>query len=274
MEKKTIIINRIELVYFEVNSDAKETIFFIHGNSVSSISWKKQLSSELLNAYRLVAIDLPAHGDSGASSNEEHDYNLAGFGLIMANAIKELAGDKPYLLAGISLGTNILAEALAFDLHPMGIVLGGSCIVGGAYTVNSFVMPNTNVHVVFSAQSSLNEVSQYASQVMLSTEEDDVNDFISDYYRVKVPVRSTLADSIGKQQYSNEIALIKSIHKPVLLIFGKDELIVDPDYLDDASLNLWKGLIFKLPGASHLVHIDQPEVFNSLLADYAKDMFG
>src|SRR5690606_30978909 len=129
-------------------------------------------------------------GDSGASSNEEQDYNLPGLGLIMANAIKELAGDEPYLMAGISLGTNILAESLAFDLLPLGVVLGGSCIVGGVYTVNSFVMPNTNVYVVFTAQSSLNEVNQYASQVMLSTEEEDVTDFIADYYRVKTPFRS------------------------------------------------------------------------------------
>lgn len=274
MEKKTIIINAIELAYFELNSDARETIFFIHGNSVSSLSWKKQLASELLKPYRLVAIDLPAHGDSGASSIEQQDYNLPGLGLIMANAIKELAGDKPYLMAGISLGTNILAEALANDLEPAGVVLGGSCIVGGDYTVNSFVMPNTNVYVVFTDDSSLNEVSQYASQAMLSTEEEGVNDFISDYYRVKVPFRSTLADSIGKQQYSDEIALVNSIKKPVLLIFGKDELVVAPDYLDDASLSLWQDSIFKLPGASHLVHIDQPDVFNKLLADYAKDMFG
>lgn len=274
MEKKTITINAIELAYVEINANARETIFFIHGNSVSSVSWKKQLVSELLNSCRLIAIDLPAHGDSGTSTNGAQDFNLPALGQIMAIAIKELAGDKPYIMAGISLGTNILAEALAFDLQPVGLVLGGSCIVGGAYTVNSFVMPNTNVYVVFTDESSLNEVSQYTSQVMLSTAEEDVHDFISDYYRVKIPFRSALADSIGNQQYSDEIALVKSVNKPVLIVFGKDELIVDPDYLDDAELSLWRGSIFKLPGASHLVHIDQPEAFNKLLADYAKDMFG
>jgi len=50
-------------------------------------------------------------------------------------------------------------------------------------------------------------------------------------------------------------------------------LIVDPDYLDDAELNLWKDSIFKLPSASHLVHIDQPKAFNRLLADYANNVF-
>lgn len=272
MQQRTITISNIQIAYLIKNEFVENTIFFIHGNSVSSRSWKKQLDSELLSKYRLIAFDLPAHGDSGASANPEQDYSLPGLGLIIANAIKALAGNDAYILVGLSLGTNILAEALAFDLKPSGIVLAGSCIVGGKYTIESFVKPDTNVHVVFTEQSPEAEVKKYTSEVMFNPDEIDIEEFISDYYRVKPSFRSCLNASLQLQNYSDQIALIQKINKPILLIFGKDEKIVNPDYLDDAPLNLWHNTVFKLSSASHLVHTDQANEFNLLLANYAKDV--
>lgn len=272
MEQRIITVSNIKIAYLIKNESAKDIIFFIHGNSVSSRSWKKQLDSELLSNYRLIAFDLPAHGDSGASTNPEQDYSLPGLGLIVANAIKALADNDAYVLVGLSLGTNILAEALAFDLKPAGIVLAGSCIVGGKYTIESFVKPDTNVHVVFTEQSPKTELRKYASEVMFAPDAIDIEEFISDYYRVKSYFRSCLNTSLQQQNYSNQIALVQNINKPILLIFGKDERIVNPDYLDDAPFNLWHKTIFKLSRASHLVHIDQAGEFNRLISDYAKDM--
>jgi pimeloyl-ACP methyl ester carboxylesterase len=79
--------------------------------------------------------------------------------------------------------------------------------------------------------------------------------------------------SIQRQQFSDEIGLLQQLDLPLLIIFGKDEKVVDPDYLDDAPLKLWQNMIYKIAGASHLVNIDRPEEFNTLVASYAVDMF-
>jgi pimeloyl-ACP methyl ester carboxylesterase len=273
MQQKFITIGPLKLAYFEKNHQSKKTIFFIHGNSVSSRSWEKQLNSELLNNYRLIAIDLPGHGSSDISLTPKADYTFYGLGLFMASAIKILAGEHPYLVTGLSLGTNISAEALAYDLTPAGVVLAGSCIAGGYITVQDFVLPDTHVFVVFTGQAAITDVRKYAAEVMYSNDEIDVNAFVEDYYRTDPQFRSALAESITAQNFSDEIALLQRLKKPLLVIFGNDEKIVNPDYLDEAQLNLWKNEIFKIASASHLVNIDNPENFNMLLAAYAEDCF-
>jgi pimeloyl-ACP methyl ester carboxylesterase len=273
MTQKFITIADCKLAYLDQNEDKENMVFFIHGNSVSSRSWKAQLNSERLQDYRLIAIDLPAHGDSAASANPAQDYSIPGLGAIMAAAIKVLAADQPYILAALSLGTNILAESLAFGLQPSGLVLAGSCLIGGKYTLDSFAYPDTNVGVVFTEQAGQNEVRAYASEVMTNRDKSVVEAFVNDYYQVKPPFRSVLSTSIQEQKYSDQIALIQAVEKPVLVIFGKEEQVINPDYLDDASLKLWKNMVFKIPDASHLVHSDQPEEFNKLLSAYMAEIF-
>jgi pimeloyl-ACP methyl ester carboxylesterase len=273
MEQRFITVNSIKLAYLEQNTSSDKTIFFIHGNSVSSRSWKYQFNSPLLGDYRLIAIDLPAHGNSDSSNDPETDYTLPGLGFIMANAIKSLVQDKPYILVGLSLGTNILAESLAFDLHPAGIVLISACIIGNNYSIEGLAKSNTNVHVVFTERSPEDEVSTYASQAMQSTDKNDISEFIADYYIVKPQLRHFLTASIYNQKYSNEIALLQKVNLPLLFIFGRDEQIVNPDYLDSVSqyVQVWNDTIYKIPAASHLVHSDQPEEVNKLIAEYIKN---
>lgn len=152
MRKTFITTADTKLAYLDKNEDKEHVIFFIHGNSISSSSWASQFNSELLKNYRLITIDLPAHGDSAVATDSASGYSIPGLGATLATTIKTLAGIRPYIIAGISLGTNIIAEPLAFGLQPQGLVLAGSCLVGGKYTLNSFAYPETHIHVVFTEE--------------------------------------------------------------------------------------------------------------------------
>ena len=111
IKKASITVKGIQLSYLVQNETAENTIFFIHGNSISADSWKKQLNSELLRAYRLIALDLPAHGDSDASLHPDEDYNLPGLAAYIAETVRQLVPKQPYILAGLSLGANRSFEA-------------------------------------------------------------------------------------------------------------------------------------------------------------------
>lgn len=54
-------------------------IVLIHGNSASSRVWQKQLEGPLGAKYRLIAIDLPGHGDSAPAPHPEKDYSAPGY---------------------------------------------------------------------------------------------------------------------------------------------------------------------------------------------------
>ena len=127
---KFIEAGQVSLAYLEKNPQFEKTVYFIHGNSGSCRTWRKQFCYEFFNSYRLIAFDLPAHGQSSASDNPTHDYSPITTGQIIATAIKNLANDNSYALVGFSYGTNVIAEALNHNLKPAGIVLNASCVIG------------------------------------------------------------------------------------------------------------------------------------------------
>jgi pimeloyl-ACP methyl ester carboxylesterase len=272
MEGKFIVVDGTQLYCFEKNPTASKTIFFIHGNSASSRTWRKQWDDPIFSSYRLVAFDLPAHGQSGTAADPESTYTLPGLGILAAKVISMLAQDKPYVVAGVSLATNIITEMLPFGVQPIGIVLAGPCIVGEGAPIEKLIKPDTHVSVVFADESPEDEVKSYGSETSHSTEED-LELFLDDFHKVKKPFRSSLGQSIAEKRYSDEIALLKQYGQPVLIVFGKNEKIINTDYLNEIGLPLWNNIIAQIEGASHLVNIDCPLVFNKLTSDYINDVF-
>ncbi len=274
MQTKFITVEGIRIAYLEQNDHPEhKTIFFVHGNSVSSRTWRKQLADTAFSKYRLVSIDLPAHGHSGVAADPYRAYTLPQLGRILAKVLLQLNNGYPYILAGVSLSTNIAAEMLAFEIDPKGVVLAGPSIIGAGILVENIIKPGTHVNVVFTDEPDTDDVKRYAGETSLSEDEDDLQVFIEDFQIVQVPFRSALAQSIGNNDYSDEIALLRKKNIPLLVVFGEDEKVIENKYLDAVPLPLWGERIFQIAGASHLVHIDQPDAFNKLLGEFTEACF-
>lgn len=271
MKNKTLSVCDVTIAYTEKNADASKTIFFLHGNSQSSNAWRKQLNSSVLSDWRLVAFDLPAHGASGFPGKQY--CAVPKLAQLLREAIKKLMDDKPYILAGISLATNIIAEMLAFDLHPSGIILAGPCVIGDNITLEKMMKPNMHVQVLFMDDAGEQNVQLYAMDTSASRDEEDMQSILKDYHSVQKGFRSLLGESIQQGKFNDEINLLRKTNTPLLIIFGEDEKVIDPGYLDEIEIPLWQNQIFKIEGASHLVNIDEPEKFNELAAKYAEEMF-
>lgn len=271
MDHLYVEVDNCKIAYIEKNKNASHTIFFIPGNSVSKRCWRKQYNSNELSAYRMIAIDYPAHGDSEATDAKE--YTLPGIAALMSKVVMRLTDNKPFILAGLSLGTNVVAEMLASDIQPVGLVLAGPSVLGKDYAISQLIKPNTHVGVVFADDPDENDVLQYAGETSLSNKKDDRKIFIEDFKKVKPPFRSALGKSIAERDFNDEIKLLQQKNILSLVVVGKDEKVLDCNYLDNAVLPLWNKKVYKIEGASHLVNIDQPERFNQLLQEFAVDIF-
>jgi pimeloyl-ACP methyl ester carboxylesterase len=263
----SITVDRLQVAYQEVNAGSDKTIFFIHGNSGSSRSWAKQLGDAQLKDYRMIAFDLPAHGDSSGSDDPDTDYSLPGLGRTMASAVGALVGDKPYAVVGFSLGSNVLAEALP-SLKPSGLVLTDPSVAGGGYTMDKVFQPGAEASVLFSDTATPESIAAFASIVGYNPSDADKRVTIDDYNRVKPGFRPTLMRTVMAGQLSDEPQLLVDAGLPVLVIFGREDRLVQTGYLDDAPFQLWKGRTFQLPSAGHTSHVDQPALWGQLLAEY------
>ncbi len=269
-EPKSITINSLQIAYAEVNPGAKKVIFFIHGNSGSALSWRKQLNDPSLSDYRMIAFDLPAHGDSSASANPDDDYNLPALGAIMARAISKLSNGHAFVVAGFSLGSNILAEALSW-LKPAGIVLTGCSVAGINHTMDKIFLPGVDSTVFFSDDATPESISKLAEDISYHPSDANKQVTIDSYKRVKPGFRPAFFKAAMEGKISDEITLVQNAGVPVLVIFGENEKMANPGYLDDKPFLVWSEQIYKLPEAAHSVQVDQPAAFNALLKAYCAE---
>lgn len=263
-----IRINQTNLCYTERHPTADTTIFFFHGNSSSRHTWKKIVENDCLRDYRTITFDLPAHGESGAMTTS---YSLFNLGAIMAEAVSKLARARPMILVGTSIGTNIVAEILNYQVHPLGVVLIGPCIVGGRITLDAIAYPDTKVGVCFIDSPQESEIEAMFRQVVNRIDDSMLSEFLHDFKGVKDGFRSGLSRALTDNEYSDEIDVLKKTGIPISVIAGAAEELIKPDYLDNVGLNLWRNVVYKINNAGHWAHIDAPAYISVLLSRYIEE---
>ena len=80
-------------------------VLLIHGNSLSREVFRKQLGGALSRKYRLVAFDLPGHGDSSDALRRCHTYTLPG----LADAATRVAGFLDHVEATLLVRAGVRA---------------------------------------------------------------------------------------------------------------------------------------------------------------------
>jgi pimeloyl-ACP methyl ester carboxylesterase len=270
IEQKVVSVNGLNIAYLEKNPSIPETIFFIHGNSCSSRMWKKQFESERLAKYRLIAIDLPGHGQSSSSKNPDVDYSPIGTSSILSSAIKQMIKANPYVLVGFSYGTNLVAETLK-DLRPQGAMLVGSCVTGEGYGLEKVFLRQETPSIFFYNEKNREFVATFMQEHL--KHEIDIQKFVEDYLKVSDDFKPTLFKTVEEGKISDEVHILQNFEIPICIVFGRDDEIVNVNYLDSLPFSIWKNEIFKLRDAGHVVNVDVPDTFNQILAEYVQEIF-
>ncbi len=268
MKRKHIKTNEVKLAYIEKNPKKSRIIFFIHGNSSSADFWDLQLKSKQLKQFRLIAFDLPAHGHSNDLGSDYVNYSFINIAGIISEAVYELAQDQKFLLCGCSLGTNIIAEILNFNIKPFGIVLIGPTITGSNLTLDKVFIENPSVDVLFTDLPDLENYKLCIRDALMIENPDIEAMLIRNYVLVKAPFRSSIMPNFLQGRTSDHIILLQRSKIPVLVIFGKNEKNVQIDYLDRAPFQIWQDHIYKIELSRHFTNIDRAEKVNELLNEY------
>ncbi|HVW58510.1 MAG TPA: alpha/beta hydrolase, partial [Puia sp.] len=245
MTRRYVDIDGLSISYLESSQKADKTLFLLHGNSNAATLWRHQFNDPQLSSCRLVAFDLPGHGCSAGSGNPNETYNVIAMGAILGNAIHLLARRQPFVLAGLSLGSNILAEMLAGDLSPNGIILVSSTIVGKDISPSQVVMEGASASVLYEDNPPREAVARYLDECMYAGDPADKQRVLREYLDVKPGFRSSLKASIPAGLYSDEIGILRRRQLPVLSIYGLKEKITNPHLLDAIPLPYWRGGIIK-----------------------------
>jgi pimeloyl-ACP methyl ester carboxylesterase len=97
----------VEIAY-ETRGSGPTTVVLIHGGLANRTFWKPQLAA-LSESFRVVALDLAGHGDSGRGRKA---WTIAAWGADV-KAVADAVGARRIVLVGNSLGGAVALEAAA-----------------------------------------------------------------------------------------------------------------------------------------------------------------
>lgn len=243
-------------------------IIFLHGNSLSSLTFQKQFEKIDLP---LIAIDLPGHGCSSFAKNNESTYSIPGYTEIIIDIIKHLK-IKKFILVGHSLGGHIAINVASKLSHAVGLLIFGTPPLASVQSIESAFLPNPSFPLLLQNSLSLVEATQLAKDMLFQQEHVEV--LKNDILTTDPSARSSFGAFIAKGIIVNEVEIIKTRHFPTAIIHGERDSFINKEYIDGVGFsNLWEKKIHQISDSGHCSQIEQSNVFDTLLTDYHKFIF-
>jgi pimeloyl-ACP methyl ester carboxylesterase len=261
------------MLHHRVSGNGTSQIVFIHGNSQSHEYWKFVLQDTRLDAqYKLIALDLPGHGNSFRSSDPSKEYALKG----LAKSVQEFLSHfekEPYLLIGCSLGSNMIGEIATELKNCKGFLLTSPCAIGKGLTVPEIIQPNPNLAAAFTAHPTEEAIDQLVDDSAYGLAEE-LKQFCKTIYKKTDPeFRVSMAECIGRGEYSDELSNLENSLLPVAVVFGEHDKLCFTDYLDKVPFRKWRNKTVLIPDSGHSSMLDQPVALAGIIADFAADCF-
>ncbi len=274
MELKTLQLSSQSISYYESDGQGP-VIVFVHGNSLSSKSFKRQFESPLARNYRLLAIDLPGHGRSERAKNPGSIYTLPGYAAVVAEFSEKLGLDDA-VFVGASLGGHALLEALPNLKAVSGLfIFGAPPLPLPCNTDDAFLPKGDELSFVFNPEVSDEEVEVFVSHLYRAETQDRSVADSQDICKTDGMARAVLGQSFMAGAYTDEVKAVADMTIPLAIIHGDEERLVNGSYYDAINTpTLWRAEVQTIAGAGHSPQWETPAEFNRLLDEFAQDTLG
>jgi pimeloyl-ACP methyl ester carboxylesterase len=86
----------------------------------------------------------------------------------------------------------------------------------------------------------------------------------------KVIYPRSILNGVGQ----NEVNLVRTWPHPIAVIAGANEEVVNNEYImkEVPFCNLWRGQVHLIENAGHFVHMEQPQIFNEFIRQFAEEI--
>jgi non-heme chloroperoxidase len=260
---------RLHLV--ETGNPRGQPILFLHGFSQCSLTWNRQLTSDLAKSYRLIAMDLRGHGSSDRPREGYDDARL--WAEDVDATIRELNLDRP-ILCGWSYGPLVILDYIRHygEERISGIHFVGAITKLGSEEATSVLTPEflTLVPGFFSSDVTESVRSLESLLRMCFTHEPSAADLYTMLgYNLSVP--PFIRQALFSRAFDND-DLLPGVTVPVLITHGADDAIVKKQVVEQHQSGLPHAQIQIVQDAGHAPFWDDAPAFNSRLDTFCREV--
>ena len=233
-------------------------IFLVHGNSGSAQFFFDLLVSDFGKRRKLVAISLPGHGKSDASSTPETAYSIPGIGHFIVNFLKPYA-HAPYWIIAQSLGAHAVMERLD-SLSGLSGFISISAPPISLQTLSQAFQPDPSDGLLFKGPLSVAEAKRLAREFVERKENAGL--ISTEMLKTDPLFRQHLGMSLGRGEVLDEIRTFLNARCPVAFFHGAKDRFIHSGYYDSFPAHAAfpkKPVQFKNCG--HALHLDDPVSF-------------
>ena len=261
MQKNIQIRN--QRIHFYESNDVGTPVFLIHGNSLSSAVFIKQLNSPLLKNYRLIAPDLPGHGNSPRSSDPDVDYQLPNLIATLVEFINSFNFEE-YFLYGNSLGGHLLINCLSYLNGVKGLAINGTPPLASPPDMAACFLPNPAAMLAFKPNLLEDEITRLAAafckpgSANISEIEENIKNTDPEFRRV-------VGTGLMSGKNTDELEILKQANVPLAIIHGESDALVNQYYLQQLEIKKWQNKVHLIENAGHLPFFENAGEFNGIL---------
>lgn len=245
-------------------------LLLLHGSGASKEAFTRQLNSSLAEHFRLIALDLPGHGDSSNASDPGRGYSITGYADAVRDVLRQL-GVKRAAVYGWSLGGHIAIELAGSSDLVAGLMLTGAPPVGrGPLAMLRGFHTSWDMLLASKEQFSDRDVERFAT---LCFEDAPAPTFRAAIERADGRSRPVFQRSMLRGDGVDQRATVEALSVPVAIVNGSREPFARLGYFPTLHYrNLWRDTCVVISNAGHAPFWQRPEAFNPLLEQFCTDV--
>jgi non-heme chloroperoxidase len=248
----------------EYGSRGRPDIVFLHGFNQSHLTWKRQLTPEMLAKYHIVTFDMRGHGASDQPQTRAGYQDSGLWADDVATVIRTAGAQRP-VLVGWSMGGRVLMDYIdKYGSNVAGIVFVASGIIHDSSLVSTVGGNLVSNMLDSDLERNISATTSFLRACFeRQPSAEDFDEMLA--YNMVVTPQARRA-MVGRPM--NFVAKLQALNVPVLIIQGEQDKLNTAAMSRAEAAMIPSAKLLLYPGAGHSTFYEDAARFNADLAAF------